>query len=255
MSTLLHQFGGNVRNALAAYNAGPGNLQGGYGYADSILAAAGKGVSYTASGGTGASSSGGGGGQSVQQAQLDSFLSAGVGGGMLKDAGALLHGAAIVIDRGISLFAPGNGWRIVFTGVTIGAGFAAYKTYTTGSGGEAENTHLPAAILLTGIALTAGFMAFRTWPQAAGVPIKPGAYVVDVLRGEPPPACLESLAHGGAPDRGGPRDAALTVGGREGGIGRQRHHRHSVQGRRHPRRPVEARRVAVEGRRGCRYGR
>jgi soluble lytic murein transglycosylase-like protein len=41
MGTLLTQEGGNIRNALAAYNAGPNNLSAGYGYADSILAAAG----------------------------------------------------------------------------------------------------------------------------------------------------------------------------------------------------------------------
>lgn len=43
MSSLLHQYRGNVRNALAAYNAGPGNLGAGLGYADKILSAAGHG--------------------------------------------------------------------------------------------------------------------------------------------------------------------------------------------------------------------
>lgn len=41
MSALLQQEGGSVRNALAAYNAGPGNLPAGYGYADQIMSAAG----------------------------------------------------------------------------------------------------------------------------------------------------------------------------------------------------------------------
>lgn len=41
MRTLLNSFGGDTREALAAYNAGPANRQAGYGYADSILGAAG----------------------------------------------------------------------------------------------------------------------------------------------------------------------------------------------------------------------
>lgn len=41
MNTLLAQYNGNVRDALAAYNAGSGNLSAGYGYADAILAKAG----------------------------------------------------------------------------------------------------------------------------------------------------------------------------------------------------------------------
>lgn len=55
MYQLVQQFHGNVRDALAAYNAGPGNLQAGYGYADSILAAAGQPRNVRSSGGTGTS--------------------------------------------------------------------------------------------------------------------------------------------------------------------------------------------------------
>jgi hypothetical protein len=54
MSSLLKEEGGNLRDALAAYNAGPGDLAAGYGYADSILSAAGVSGTTTVSGGTGA---------------------------------------------------------------------------------------------------------------------------------------------------------------------------------------------------------
>jgi hypothetical protein len=42
MNSLLKQEHGSLRKALAAYNAGPGNVKGGLGYADQILAAAGQ---------------------------------------------------------------------------------------------------------------------------------------------------------------------------------------------------------------------
>lgn len=63
MKQLLAQFRGNVRDALAAYNAGPGNLSAGYGYADTILKAAGQPVTLTsATGGSSTTTSTGGGG-------------------------------------------------------------------------------------------------------------------------------------------------------------------------------------------------
>ena len=43
MNQLLHWSGGNIRIALAAYNAGQGNWQAGVGYADQILSIAGQG--------------------------------------------------------------------------------------------------------------------------------------------------------------------------------------------------------------------
>lgn len=52
MGTLLKSYHGDVRKALEAYNAGPGDLAAGAGYASSILSAAGTG-DVTSSGSTG----------------------------------------------------------------------------------------------------------------------------------------------------------------------------------------------------------
>lgn len=63
MKQLLNEEGGSVRNALAAYNAGPGDLAAGQGYASEILNAAGSGdITVPTTGGSGittTSSSGG----------------------------------------------------------------------------------------------------------------------------------------------------------------------------------------------------
>jgi hypothetical protein len=91
MSSLLKEEGGNLRDALAAYNAGPGNLAAGYGYADSILSAAGVSSNTTVSGGTGTSGT-----------TTDSALGSLVGGlsvsGVVTDA----------IDAVLKMFGLGN---------------------------------------------------------------------------------------------------------------------------------------------------
>src|ERR1700677_3793054 len=51
-----------------------------------------------------------------------------------------------------------------------------------------DNALLPLGILLLGVAALAGFMAFRPWPVPGGTSIKPGAYVLDILQGNPPAA-------------------------------------------------------------------
>lgn len=60
MTALLKQFKGDVRNALAAYNAGPNNLQAGYGYADGILKASHQGSQAGPAGGAHTGSGGAG---------------------------------------------------------------------------------------------------------------------------------------------------------------------------------------------------
>lgn len=50
MGTLLREENNNIRDALAAYNAGPGDKSAGYAYADAILKKAGTGISGTSSG-------------------------------------------------------------------------------------------------------------------------------------------------------------------------------------------------------------
>lgn len=50
MSDLMKQEGGSIRKALAAYNAGPGNIGAGYGYADSILTKSGQSTGATSTG-------------------------------------------------------------------------------------------------------------------------------------------------------------------------------------------------------------
>lgn len=125
-----------------------------------------------------------------QQAELTSFL--GSTSGVLGDAGALLHGAAIVLDRVFGLFAPGQGWRLVFWAAAAASGWGSYRAFPRGDSEDAGN--LPLAILLLGAASAALFMAARPWPQTSGGPIRPGAYVIDVLEGQPPPPGPEAFS-------------------------------------------------------------
>lgn len=116
MQSLLKQYSGNIRNALAAYNAGPGNLSAGYGYADSIMAAAGTasnakttttGISipnpFNALGGLSVSG--------VVTDAMNAVLKA-MGLGSMKDlmerAGLLILGFVLVIV-GIRILAGGSG--------------------------------------------------------------------------------------------------------------------------------------------------
>lgn len=115
MKSLLQQEKGNVRNALAAYNAGPGNLSAGYGYADTIMAAAGAPSNSTATTGLTIPNplSGLGGSLSVSGVITDAINAVlkTMGLGSVKDlmerAGLLILGFVLVIV-GIRILAGGS---------------------------------------------------------------------------------------------------------------------------------------------------
>lgn len=207
MGQLLKQFGGNIQDALAAYNAGPGNIAAGMGYANTILGNAGVTPSADSTGGTGSSSG-------TASSAPATLLAAGTSGNPMLDGleflgnfanmvpdlagvvtvfkdganavGAVNHEMAYILDTGLNMFKPGQAWRLVFTAATVGIGAGAVVTFR--SGGRGGGDHLPQAILLTGAALLAGFMAFRPWPVADGKPEKPGAYAYQILEGQAPAA-------------------------------------------------------------------
>lgn len=118
MSQLVKQEKGSVRNALAAYNAGPGNLQAGFPYADKILGEAGSPSNIHTTGLT-IPGLGGLGGISIS----------GVLGNVLGDMrdvlerlGLILLGAALILI-GIHILSGGN------------AGAAVTNVYQGGSSG------------------------------------------------------------------------------------------------------------------------
>jgi len=76
-------------------------------------------------GGAGSASSGG-----ATAAQLTAFMSAPAG--VLKDAGALVHGTAVVLDRAFALFAPGQGWRITFGAAALLLIYLSYRAFGGG---------------------------------------------------------------------------------------------------------------------------
>lgn len=138
MKSLLSQEKGNVRNALAAYNAGPGNLAAGYGYADKILGEAGQAGNITTTGFNPLNPLGGSG-----------LSISGILGNLLGDLrdvferfGLILLGGALIL-LGIHLLASGGGSST--TNITNAAGNAP-----TGKGKAAGGKTAETAVKGTG---------------------------------------------------------------------------------------------------------
>lgn len=74
----------------------------------------------------------GGSGSGSGNNSADATLTAAQGGSLLGGAGSLLHGAAVVLDRAFALFAPGQGWRVVFTLAAIVLLVMSFKVFTAG---------------------------------------------------------------------------------------------------------------------------
>lgn len=107
----------------------------------------------------------------------------------LNEMGTLFHGAAEGLDFFFWLWEPGQGWRLVFLVGGIGSGVFAAKLYTSPSVSREKSAAFPAAILFTGISLLFLYMTFRSWPVSeSGGPVRPAAYMVEILKGEAPAA-------------------------------------------------------------------
>lgn len=159
MSALLKQFNGNISDALAAYNAGPGNIAAGAGYASTILAnsgstatSAGKaspgsslpgagntagvatGSTTSPSGSSGAGSTPTTSGTPSSDSTTNQGQSAisGAGGwdplNLLGNITGLARDVATVIDYIFGMFGRGQAWRLVFTVVFAAASYAAYRS-------------------------------------------------------------------------------------------------------------------------------
>ena len=190
MHSLLGQFHGDVRDALAAYNAGPGNIQAGYGYADTILSNAGEGISLTAAGGTG------GGAPAGSHASWWSAIWDGIKAGFGVSASIPGNPAGAVSDTAQSLlvlaspledlvngidwlFHP-NHWIRIMAGVSGGTLVAvgAFQLSHTGSEipvsaygvstsvGVPQAASLPMGVLFVGVGGILLFVAFHNLPDS-----------------------------------------------------------------------------------------
>jgi hypothetical protein len=103
-------------------------------------------------------------------------------------AGTLLGDAAKALDWFFHMFKPGQGWRIAFGAGSVLAAYGGVRSWQSATQAEDSTAALPLAVLLFALSALAAFMTLRQWPTAGTAPIKPGAYVVDIVEGKPPQA-------------------------------------------------------------------
>lgn len=215
MYQLVQQFHGNVRDALAAYNAGPANLAAGYGYADTILSAAGQSSGLQA--GAGSPSSAGVSAGQQQQASAGDACAWSVGGqhiNLLFGHGPSLPSACLITKTEIRAFMGGlilaAGGLIALPGIIL---IAAYGLKATGVAQQATK----AASLVPGYGKAAGAIAGRgaaagAARSTAGRASRPGQRLTaaEVAQARRNRAALDrsvTAAEGGSPGRGRARPA------------------------------------------------
>lgn len=155
MYSLVKQFHGNIRDALAAYNAGPDNLAAGYPYADSILAAAGQPQTATATAGTGKTGSTGTGTATLTSAvtgadptcafglnaSVPGLSSLPVVGSAFKGSICFMHKATLRHFAGGVLVTAGG--LIALPGVIVLAAFAFRRSGAPGAVARTAETLAP----------------------------------------------------------------------------------------------------------------
>jgi hypothetical protein len=194
--------GGDVRKALAAYNAGQGNWQAGLGYADTILANAkqpgdlnvkpgtGPGVNPNVGKGLGATAASGQNSFADSIAKILSLGAVSAGADIAEGKDPITSVASAIdtlsmpftkIAEGLDWFFQPSHWIRIFCGVGGAAalGFGIYSMAHVGRGGQVggsvggvpvgvdlPSSSLPVAIGATGLGFLGLFVAFHSLPTS-----------------------------------------------------------------------------------------